>query len=60
MKKQEMRNHYPRERQSLFNAAWRRYRAFRNDADIDDPVALFEQIISQLVNDSKSQFYIYG
>ena len=55
-----MQKHFPKERQSLFNAAWRRFRAFRNDADIDDPIALFDQIIAGLVNDESSKFYIYG
>jgi len=60
MDKKTMQKHFPKERQSLFNAAWRRFRAFRNDADIDDPIALFDQIIAGLVNDESSKFYIYG
>ena len=60
MDKKTMRGHFPGERQSLFNAAWRRFDAFCRECDSDDPVALFEQIISGLVNDSNSQFYMYG
>ncbi len=44
----------------LFRAVWRRILAFKKECEIDDLYGLYESICSQLVNDSKSVFYIYG
>ncbi len=44
----------------LFRAVWRRILTFKRDCEIDDLYGLYELICSQLVNDSKSVFYIYG
>lgn len=44
----------------LFNAAWRSIKMFNQNSEIDDLQGLYDTIVSEKVNNSKSPFYIYG
>jgi hypothetical protein len=44
----------------LFGAAWRRVVAFNRESEVDDLPALYDAIVSELVNNPRSRFYIYG
>jgi len=44
----------------LFNAAWRKIKWFNENSEIDDLQGLYDTIVSEKVNNSKSPFYIYG
>ena len=59
MTKGAMRKHYPKERQSLFNAAWKELNRSGQE-NFDDVVEVFDTIVSELVNDCGSEFYIHG
>ena len=58
--RKEVRTNNSSDSNRLFASVWRAILQFRRDCDIDDVQALYEQISSQKVNDSKSEFYIYG
>ena len=58
--KRELRNRNRTDRQNLFNAVWRKILAFNRAAEIDDLPGLYDTIASELVNNSRSRFYIYG
>ena len=58
-----VREKYSVDSESLFKAAWRKVLQYNRDADIEDLGNLFDiydVIVSELVNNSKSRFYIYG
>jgi len=45
---------------ALFNAVWRKILWFNRNSEIDDLFGLYDQIVSEIVNNPKSKFYIYG
>jgi hypothetical protein len=48
------------DRKELFEAAWRKILWFNRNSEIDDLFGLYDQIVSEFVNNPKSRFYIYG
>ncbi len=58
--KRELRANNKRDSNRLFNAVWRAILQFNQDCGVDDIQALYDQMVSNRVNDSKSIFYIYG
>lgn len=48
------------DREELFEAAWRKILWFNRNSGIDDLFGLYDQIVSDMVNNPKSRFYIYG
>jgi hypothetical protein len=58
--KRELRRINLTDSDSLFNAAWRDIIMFSGSSEIDDLDALYDSIVSEMVNDSNSRFYIYG
>jgi hypothetical protein len=44
----------------LFNAVWRDILAFKRASQIDDLQGLYDQLVSEKVNNSRSSFWIYG
>ena len=44
----------------LFNAVWRKIKRFNQHSEIDDLQGLYDTMVSGLVNNSKSTFYMYG
>ena len=58
--KQELRNNNSTDGQRLFRDAWRKILAFNRVADIDDLQGLYEIIVSEMVNNPSSKFYMHG
>jgi hypothetical protein len=56
----ELRKANPTDSNDLFNAVWRKILAFNQESEIDDLSELYDSIVSELVNNSRSRFYIYG
>ena len=60
LNKKQLREQNKRDSESLFNAAWRKVLCFNRHSEIDDLQGLYDCIVSELVNNPKSRFYIYG
>jgi len=58
--KQRLRLAFSGDSDRLFRAVWRRIVAFRKESEIDDVYAFYDATSSELVNDSTSEFYMYG
>ena len=60
LNKKQFRQENKQDSESLFNAAWRKILYFNRHSEIDDLQGLYDSIVSEMVNNPKSKFYIYG
>jgi hypothetical protein len=61
--KPRLRKDFPEDDTNLFNAVWRKIRYYANNAEILDYQQmkdLYESLVSEMVNNPRSQYYIYG
>lgn len=58
--KKQLRQDNKEDSLRLFNAAWRSILEFSRGSEIDDLQGLYNQIVSEKINNPKSSFYIYG
>lgn len=61
--KQKLRREHSEDDTNLFNAAWRKILFYARNAEIldyENMNRLYDGIVSEMVNNPKSQYYIYG
>ena len=58
--RKELRTLNPHDSYRLFMAACKKIRQFEADADIDDYPAFYRSVVSNMVNDPTSRFYLHG
>lgn len=58
--KSDLRAKYSSDSKRLFEHIWRKLLSYNRQGDIDDIYALYDVMTSEVVNNPKSSFYIYG